>query len=230
MPNWCNNIVTIEGEEAEIDRLVEFMKSEHGEFDFNKLVPYPGEFRSADEIHNEIRKLTWRRPKGRPLSDEEEHKLQELQKAAPEKDGFNSGGYEWRYENWGTKWPARVTQVDRAFPHKVEYTFDTAWSPPEPVILELAIKFPDVNITLDYAECGMECCGIKEYRSAADIDDDELDWIAEEILGATESGEEYDGEEFKKAKEEARRKVREYPDMYRLVRNMSGDYHGSRGG
>lgn len=206
------------------------MKSPRGEFDFNKLIPYPEDFRAADETHNEIRKLTWWRPKIRPLSDEEEHKLQELQKAAPEKDGFNSGGYEWCYANWGTKWPAYGTRVDRASPHKVEYTFDTAWSPPEPVILELAIKFPDVNITLDYAECGTAYCGIKEYRSAADIDDDELDWIAEEILRATESGEEYDGNEFEKAKEEARRKVREYPDTYRLVRNMSGDYRGNRGG
>lgn len=229
MPNWCSNVVTIEGVEAEVDRLVEFMRSEHGEFDFNKLIPYPEEFRAADEIHNEIRKLTWWRPKGRPLSDEEEHKLQELQKIAPEKDGFNSGGYEWCYENWGTKWPARDTRVDRAFSHKVEYTFDTAWSPPVPVILELATRFPDVNITLDYAECGAAYCGLKEYRSSTDIDDDELEYIVEDLFDLDPDDESYE-KDYKKAQVEARRKVREYPDMYRLVRDMSGDYHGSRGG
>ena len=39
------------------------------------------------------------------------------------------------------------------------FTFDTAWSPPEPVIFALRNKFPDVGITAFFDEPGMAIAG-----------------------------------------------------------------------
>lgn len=64
-------------------------------------------------------------------------------------DGFNSGGFEWTCDHWGTKWNAvrvkvklrrKVSNDDllRAF-----IKFDIAWSPTIPVIEKLAAMFPN---------------------------------------------------------------------------------------
>jgi hypothetical protein len=42
---------------------------------------------------------------------------------------------------------------------QVEYTFSTAWSPPEGVIEKLREQYPDVSITAFFDEPGMEIAG-----------------------------------------------------------------------
>jgi hypothetical protein len=41
MPNWCVNQVDIRGDEAEVAKLVEFVKTDECAFDFRKIVPPP---------------------------------------------------------------------------------------------------------------------------------------------------------------------------------------------
>ena len=41
MPNWVQNDIYLSGEENDIKRVLEFVKSDDSEFDFNKLVPMP---------------------------------------------------------------------------------------------------------------------------------------------------------------------------------------------
>lgn len=53
--------------------------------------------------------------------------------------------YEWRTRNWGTKWNSRVRE---ATPEK--YSFQTAWTPCEPVIARLARIFPEALIIHTY--------------------------------------------------------------------------------
>lgn len=56
--------------------------------------------------------------------------------------------YEWRIINWGTKWNSYET-------HKWEdktLFFETAWSPPIPVLDQLAKRYSDVVITLEWAD------------------------------------------------------------------------------
>jgi hypothetical protein len=78
-------------------------------------------------------------------------------------------GYDWRVDNWGTKWNvhAEETQVDRKA-DRVEYFFETAWSPPFQVIERLAERlaelFPDLDVTLAYDEPGTDFGGFVYYR------------------------------------------------------------------
>ena len=42
--------------------------------------------------------------------------------------------------------------------------FDTAWSPPVPVIEKLATMFPDHEFDLKYYECGIGFCGHEHWE------------------------------------------------------------------
>ena len=52
--------------------------------------------------------------------------------------------YDWHCENWGTKWNSVDARLDD-FSDCLEYCFDTAWGPCEPVIKTLAEMFPDTK-------------------------------------------------------------------------------------
>lgn len=55
--------------------------------------------------------------------------------------------YDWCIENWGTKWNAGDTIVDD---ESIE--FETAWSTPVPVFVELSKCLKDITIIVDYAD------------------------------------------------------------------------------
>ena len=48
-----------------------------------------------------------------------------------------SGWYDWRLENWGTKWDVYETGCDRIDANTLQLYFYTAWSPPFPVFDKL---------------------------------------------------------------------------------------------
>ena len=130
------------GPKKELDKFREFARGEE-ELDFNKFVPYPDEF---DKIDRENAKFT------EGMTDEQKRVLLRLHGRM--KDGFNSGGYEWCINNWGTKWSAYDVKVDEN-EGSVTYLFCTAWSPPTPVVKAMGQKFPKLKFALEYREPGM---------------------------------------------------------------------------
>jgi hypothetical protein len=154
MPNWCENDLRVEGPRADLERLLEEAKGE-SPFDFNRFIPYPEEFRRLDEVRD-----AWEREHGgHPGVDW----------ASRPADGFNAGGCEWCVSNWGTKWPAHRVELgtlelgggeDAA---EVVFHFDTAWSPPLPLVRRASELFPTLTFELRYFESlgcfnGMLCC------------------------------------------------------------------------
>ena len=131
MPNHCYNKISIYGDEA--SKIASELKSEDTVFDFSKVLPEP----NYEEV--EV-KSTF------PKEDE--------------KDNFRMPKWwDWRVQNWGTKWNSYDDSVEIIDDETVEYTFNTAWSPPEPVIEKLREQYPDVSITAFYDEPGMEIAG-----------------------------------------------------------------------
>ena len=64
--------------------------------------------------------------------------------------------YGWRLDNWGTKWEGydgRFNCDDFS-----SFLFDTAWSPPLPIIKKLA-ELTGQTFILEYIEYGMFYCG-----------------------------------------------------------------------
>lgn len=138
MPNHISNRISFksfdeengwEQEEKAFEDAQALMKTDGSLFDFNVLLPYPAHFKAADDAYFEARKqpdFNW---------------------ATAPKDGYNSGGYEWCCENWGTKWNA----YDIGFDYEA-ILFNTAWSTPKPIFAELSKRFPELQLEVEYAD------------------------------------------------------------------------------
>lgn len=100
------------------------------ELDFNKIIPEP---ENKDEC---------------PLAYQHPDHLE-----TGNKPWFD--WYHWRIDHWNTKWnAAEVTRNGNTF------YFDTAWSPPVPVVYKLMELYPDCHFTLKYYEPGNLLGGI----------------------------------------------------------------------
>lgn len=160
MPNWCYNRVVIRGNNARRESIQSFLEGliytrpfkgvETDENDQNKpkFVYHPMQgFPTAFSFHNVI-------PQPDNLLDPADPRRRTDVPQTENKDGPMPDWYEWRLENWGTKWD--VTEVEVSTTNStLTYEFDTAWAPPTPVIQKLSALFPDVRITLHYNEPGM---------------------------------------------------------------------------
>jgi len=142
MPNHCHNDLYISGPKGQIDTLLLLVGAlgDEPKFDFNAVIKYPAQFAERDADAKELDREKFQEKYGPGASD-----------------GYNSGGYEWCSENWGTKWNAY--EVERRDYDRVCITFQTAWCPPGPVIVELHKRFPTLTLHLEYFEMGMAQCG-----------------------------------------------------------------------
>jgi hypothetical protein len=167
MPNYCECEMDLRGPIEEVSAALELIGAtgEHPDFNFDAVIPYPDPFRSMDAEFP-----------GRPGKTTRENYDQEWRayraRYGTESDGYNSGGYEWCIENWGTKWsasaPIRVHQRNQ---HSARVSFRTAWSAPVPVVVALARRFPLVTVELHYFERGAEVCGGFTVYSVSDAED-----------------------------------------------------------
>jgi len=72
---------------------------------------------------------------------------------AKEETGFLNW-YDWSVENWGTKWNSYEFNWVEQRPEKLVFTFETAWSTPEPVLQKLVRMYPMLKFsTMSFDEC-----------------------------------------------------------------------------
>ena len=156
MPNWCVNKLTVEGPKTERARffraasglqphesIIERLNGrEPPTLDFNVFIPYPAHFTELDALAEAERK------KGNNHV----------------KDGFNQGGYEWCIKHWGTKWNVDCTRRGNVL------RFETAWSPPLPVMAAMATRFPALTFTLRYYEGGQGFQGKAVWRDGKEVE------------------------------------------------------------
>lgn len=170
MPNHCENDLYISGPKDQVTALLVLIGADQAEpkFDFNAVIAYPAEYAQRDQ---EAKELGW---KGL---------VEKYGEGAT--DGYNSGGYEWCYSNWGTKWNAY--EVARRDYGGICVTFQTAWATPEPVIVALHKLFPKCSLHLEWFERGMAKCG-----GFALLPED--DWFEDEPWAAGAKSGEWQGE------------------------------------
>jgi hypothetical protein len=91
-----------------------------------------------------------------------------------------NGWYNWRLENWGTKWDLSEQEqrevADQLISEDCDFQapFMTAWSPPLQAIAALSEMFPNDQFTLDYFEGGCWFAGTA-IISEGQIDDNQVD-------------------------------------------------------
>jgi len=100
-----------------------------------------------------------------------------LQHIIPMNEAFLDGGdwYEWRLDNWGTKWDIYETHCTRIDANTLSMTFYTAWSPPIPVFDKLTDMGYEINAR--YLDEGWMYVG--EYVDGDDWSTDDIESISE---------------------------------------------------
>jgi hypothetical protein len=170
-------------------------------FSFNKIIPMPQELHVESNGQGQIgyeawygnweavMEYEWVRPKMEGRSHTREG-LKEMLRS--EESGFEyermgkiyhdnierygcPTWYEWHIQNWGTKWDACEPAMTHE-KHETIYTFDTAWSPPEKVIIALSKRFPNLMMTLEFREPGMAFEGTLVCKGGAVIAHEEHDF------------------------------------------------------
>ena len=148
MPNWCNNRVTVFSDDTEsVKKIKEIFESKDSVFgkiieepDWKRLPNEKGEFPTVKQHLGKDGQVMF-----------ETHEFP---------DGKNDDRwYHWNIQNWGTKWDACNVEIDYADESQIEISFDTAWSPPEPICARLREMFEDIHISWFYDEPGMEFAG-----------------------------------------------------------------------
>jgi hypothetical protein len=131
MPNWCYNRLSISGNKTELKLFRELAKGGGTELSLAKLYPEPD--------YSKIKvKPTF------PSITKEVRKGEEW--------------WDWRVQNWGTKWDIEAV-LDSADESYLEYSFDSAWSPPIQWLQKIVKDFPKLLFTLKYEEEGMGFMG-----------------------------------------------------------------------
>jgi hypothetical protein len=150
MPNWVYNNLTIEGSEEEIAKV----KAQLGK-------PIQKRYNEDEEVTNYSNPIIsfWN------IIAPPDDKLDEYFGTHGYANGEKQGQTEYNWYNfnntkWGTKWDIAVrdseqhsdTSLEEEHATVLRYRFNTAWSPPLPVIEELSLQYPKLEITLEYEE------------------------------------------------------------------------------
>ena len=86
------------------------------------------------------------------------------------------GWYEWRLENWGTKWDVYETQCTRINANTLQLYFYTAWSPPIPIFDKLVDMGFEINAR--YLDEGWGYIG--EYNDGDDWSTTDVESVVED--------------------------------------------------
>ena len=185
MPNWCDNQVTITGPNSVIDKIEKIAKEEKGAGGLlNFFHPMPKELEDTTS----------------PSSSAD--------KPQPMVDGFDNW-YDWRCENWGTKWDiSEFYGVDRQG-DTISFAFSSAWSPPTGAYEYFLAKNEECSLKAYYYEGGCDFMGVWDngddrcYTISDTAPDGSKDkfWDTEEgemldeMFGITEPMAEYEAEQ-----------------------------------
>ena len=135
MPNHCHNRVTIYGSgndtdqtRAQIAKLKQIFEDESC---FGQIIPEPDWANTPLSKHDSS---NWLHPKRGevgelPVKSEEPFIIYRFAST----DKADDRWYDWRVQNWDTKWDAYDVVVTDDDPEYLEVEFNTAWAPPEAI-------------------------------------------------------------------------------------------------
>lgn len=138
MPNWTYNSIIVKANNKQtltrfINRYFIKDKDDQLHFDFNKVVPQPN---TKEECPQEY------------ICDcKKEH-------ITDSKGGNWFNWFKWNYDHWGTKWNACDTIIVYQDDDQLEFNFNTAWCPPQPIFKLLRKQNPSLNIWTNYVSEG----------------------------------------------------------------------------
>ena len=140
MPNHCHNRVTFYSSNTEdVAKLKQIFEDENT---FGQIIPEPDWPNTPNKdgelpVKHEDPWLTYRWSNGRQ----------------------DDRWYDWRLQNWDTKWDAYDVAITDDDPDQLEVEFSTAWSPPEAICSAIREQYPDLAVSWFFDEPGCEIAG-----------------------------------------------------------------------
>lgn len=147
MPNWCNNNLFVEGEKKELNKFKKKAVKDKEPLCLDNFVPMPKEL----DIDSGC------------FSGDKKTEMEKIYKENEKKYGYKSW-YEWRIENWGTKWDISDVEIMDSGDTFIQYMFDTAWSPPTEWLRKVSEKYPELKFKIVFREDGMGFMGAEYYE------------------------------------------------------------------
>jgi len=146
MPNWCNNTLEVWGDKEQIKEFKKkgrvSRKDDKTDLSLDRFVPIPKELKGTTAPS----KKTDRR--------------------LIKKYGADNW-YDWRLNNWGTKWDVDAELVNENIPRSKKYNegflvyvFDSAWSPPIEWLEKMCKQYKKLRFKLKYEEPLMGFMGV----------------------------------------------------------------------
>tara|TARA_R110002012_G_C11341918_1_gene578440 strand:- start:46 stop:501 length:456 start_codon:yes stop_codon:yes gene_type:complete len=132
MPNHTINDVDIKvntGEEKELLALAELktkLNIGENEFDFNSIIPQPSDWNSV-EVYPTFPDIS-----------------------GTERVEPSESWYDWRLQNWGTKWNSYEFELYDESKSDLQVRFLTAWSPPHEIFIALRNYCNEHNLVLGW--------------------------------------------------------------------------------
>ena len=191
MPNWCNNQITITGPNSVIDKIEEIVKTE--------------------DTHENTGLLNFFKPMPKELEGTTSPSSS-AKKPQPMVEGFDNW-YDWRVENWGTKWElCEFYGVDRQHLNDsldestISFAFSSAWAPPINAYEQFLADNENCSLKAYYYEGGCDfmgewdngsddCYAPSDYKSTDDFWQDGIGSTLDDIFNITESMAEYEAEQ-----------------------------------
>ena len=191
MPNWCDNQITITGPNSVIDKIEKIVK--------------------ADDTHENTGLLNFFKPMPKELEGTTSPSSS-AKKPQPMVEGFDNW-YDWRVENWGTKWElCEFYGVDRQHLNDsldestISFAFSSAWAPPINAYEQFLRDNENCSLKAYYYEGGCDfmgewdngqddCYAPSDYKSTDDFWQDGIGSTLDDIFNITESMAEYEAEQ-----------------------------------
>lgn len=182
MPNWVSNWISVSGKKEDVERFIEKAKQPRptGMNEETKEIEYSLDEQEGFTFWNFIA------PPQEAVESGEYFGIHGWANGERKGDTKNNW-YEWNTREWGTKWDAchldpREIEVD-GDNASMSYSFETAWSIPEPVFEAMVEQHPELTFSFECEEeqgWGAEYEGIKGEISLVkqwDIPDSHADYV-----------------------------------------------------
>ena len=160
MPNHCHNRVTFypsgDNTDSSLDQIETIKDIFTGESVFTQIIPEP-DWANTPLMSSDVKGIVYDRGKVGELPQYVENPFKRL--VFKSTDRTDDRWYDWRVQNWDTKWDAYDVEVTDDDPEQFEVEFNTAWAPPEAICHKLREDYPDIAISWFFHEPGCEIAG-----------------------------------------------------------------------
>lgn len=179
MPNHVQNRLKIVGKKQQVEEVLNAIKGDNEVIDFNKIIPMPSELDIPSSSDGEIGLAIIKKKLGAKISPLDNIYTERFDEyAADAKERMINAGlaylrntikygyptwYEWRNDNWNTKWNAYETELK----NNNEIWFNTAWNNvAERIIRKLSLIFPNVTLKYSFSDEDAACnCGNATFKN-----------------------------------------------------------------